>query len=494
MTAARPPNVLLLLSDQHTARALGCYDNGEVRTPHLDRLAAQGTRFDAAYTARPVCVSGRFTLYTGRYVHTLQTIRYPVAGAGGRPAAGLPALSVRERTLGHHFQAAGYVTGFVGKFHPVAPHTHGFDYYVDFGHYADYLGPRYETFTRGMRAVDSGCGVPWIDVFQEGRGSPWRDAPLSPGLPEVFDDEADHQEAFAAREAIRFLRAYRDEPFCLVVSFLKPHAPWAPAPRYRAQYDPDRLSLPPEPAVPPGEDAALPAPIRALGRRFWQPHETWPLPRPGHPDRPAAQRRWLAAYYACVTQMDAAAGAVLAALDELGMAERTLVMYTSDHGEMAGEHGLYQKFVHYEGAARVPLIVRCPWQEAAGTCSPAPVDLADLVPTALDLCAIPMPDPGGSRALEGASLAPLLREPARHTAPGKGFAFSEITQMGAPTYMARAGPWKYVHYTGGGERQFFDLAADPHEMQNPAGTSGGAAAESALRGRLLDWLPAHFAR
>jgi choline-sulfatase len=485
------------MSDQHRAAALGCYGNAQVQTPHLDRLAAQGVRFDAAYTPSPVCVPGRFAIMTGRYAHTVQTIAYPASAAGGRgrPATGLRALSVRERTLGHHFQAAGYVTGFIGKAHPVAPHTHGFDYYVDFGHYADYLGPRYATFASGMGAVDSGCGVPWIDLFQDGRGSPWRSAALAPGLPAVFEDEADHQEGFVAREAIRFLRAYRDEPFCLVVSFLKPHAPWVPAPCFRARYDPPELALPPEPAVPPGEDLQLPEPVRALGRRFWQPHETWPLPPPGHPDRPAAARRWLAAYYACVTQMDAAAGAVLAALDELGLADRTLVVYTTDHGEMAGEHGLYQKFTFYEGAARVPLLVRCPWAGTAGSTVAAPVDLAGLVPTGLDLCGLAPPDPDGPHRLEGASLAALLREPHRVTAPGKGFAFSEITYADGPAYMLRAGRWKYVHYTGhGGERQLFDLAADPHERHSLAGTREAADVEEKLRERLLAWLPAHLPR
>ena len=368
-TPPERPNVLIFLSDQHSARALGCYGNPQVATPHLDLLAAGGTRFDAAYTACPVCVPGRYALYTGRYVHSLRTVSYPHPDRPAEAPSGPAALSLRERTLAHHFREAGYVTAFVGKLHPVAPHTYGFDYYVDFGHYADFLGPRYETFARGMRAVDSGCGVPWIDTLHGQRGGPWSGAALTPGAPAVFADEADHQEGFVAREAVRFLRAARSEPdgtpFCLVVSFLKPHAPWAPAPSYAARYDPEALALPPEPALPAADDPALPAAVRQIGRRFWQPHETWPLPPPGDPARPAARRRWLAAYYACVTQMDAAAGVVLAELEALALTRNTLVVYTSDHGEMAGEHGLFQKFVLFDGSARVPLIVRCPWLPGA---------------------------------------------------------------------------------------------------------------------------------
>jgi arylsulfatase A-like enzyme len=128
----RPPNVLLILSDQHRADALGCYGNPIVATPHLDRLAARSVRFDAAHTHSPVCVPGRYALYTGRYAHSLARVRYPApdpAGTGWLESepGGLGAPSLREPTLGHRFRAAGSVAGFIGKLHPVAPHTYGFD-------------------------------------------------------------------------------------------------------------------------------------------------------------------------------------------------------------------------------------------------------------------------------------------------------------------------------------------------------------------------------
>ena len=155
----RPLNVLWLMSDQHSVRALGCYGNSVVRTPHLDRLAAGGLRFDRAYCAYPVCVPARFTMLTGRYPHH--------TGCTGN---GTP-LPLRERTAAHHFSQAGYATAFLGKLHPVDGQTHGFDYYMDFGHYYDYLGPKTAIFTAGMGAEDSGSAPPGSPSSARGPGS-----------------------------------------------------------------------------------------------------------------------------------------------------------------------------------------------------------------------------------------------------------------------------------------------------------------------------------
>ncbi|HEX2514840.1 MAG TPA: sulfatase-like hydrolase/transferase, partial [Chloroflexota bacterium] len=291
----RPLNVLWLMSDQHSVRALGCYGNPVVRTPHLDRLAAGGLRFDRAYCAYPVCVPARFTMLTGRYPHH--------TGCTGN---GTP-LPLRERTAAHHFAQAGYATAFLGKLHPVDGQTHGFDYYMDFGHYYDYLGPKTAIFTAGMGAEDSGCGSPWITIFREGAGhrSPW----VQPDAPRHNDtlavqqllEEPDHFESFVARETVRFLETYRDEPFFAVASFLKPHNPFAPPAEYAALYRPEEMPLP-EASVPgapcPGtEGQDLPPQLRS--------HRA---PGAGTPEGAAWARRFLAAYYGNVTHMDACAG------------------------------------------------------------------------------------------------------------------------------------------------------------------------------------------
>jgi choline-sulfatase len=454
----RPLNVLWLMSDQHSSRALGCYGNTVVRTPRLDRLAREGLRFDRAYCSYPVCVPARFTMLTGRYPHH--------HGAVGNRTP----LPLRERTAAHHFSHAGYATAFLGKMHPVDAQTHGFDYYVDFGHYYDYLGPKTEVFTRGMGADDSGSGSPWVTVYQKhlahpgGRDlSPWfredepkAAMPAETLLPRETLPEEDHFESFIARETIRFLRTYRDEPLFVVASFLKPHNPFAPPAEYAAQYKPEDMPLP---TWDPAHLQKVPRQARQRG-----------APEAGTPAGDEWARRFLAAYYGNVTHLDACVGRVLDALDELGLSENTLVLYTTDHGEMLYEHGLRGKFSFFEPSARVPLLARLPGRVPAGTETDALVDQADFVPTLLDLAGVePAPR---SRPLDGASFARVLSDPA---APGKPFAFGEYALNSLqPFYMRRSERWKYVYYTApattgsGPTEELYDPQTDPGELDNLA--------------------------
>ncbi|HUX86205.1 MAG TPA: sulfatase-like hydrolase/transferase, partial [Chloroflexota bacterium] len=418
----RPLNILWLTSDQHSSHALGCYGNGVVQTPNLDRLAAEGLCFDQHFCSYPVCVPARFTMMTGLYAHHHGAVN------NNTP------LPLRVRTVAHHFGQAGYVTAWVGKMHPVDGQTHGFDYYMDMGAYFDYLGPKTGVFTYGMGAEDSGCGSPWITCFrQPGEG---RSAWVPPGLPRHNDTlevrellrEEDHFESFVARETIRVLETYRDEPFFVVASFLKPHNPFSPPAEYAAMYRPEDMPLP---AWSPEQLAQLPSQVR--NRQY---------PNAGTPEGDAWLRRFIAAYYGNVSHMDACAGRILDAVDRLGLAESTLVVYTTDHGEMLGEHGLRGKFCFFDGSARLPLIARWPGQIPAGRRSNALVDQVDFAPTFLDLANIPSAP--RSQAFDGQSFAPVLAEPSR---PGKSFAFGEYDLPHRPFYMRRDERWKYICYT-----------------------------------------------
>ncbi len=448
----RPLNVLWLMSDQHSVRALGCYGNGVVQTPCLDALAAGGTAFDRAYCSYPVCVPARFTMLTGRYPHH--------TGCTGNNTP----LPLRERTAAHHFAHAGYATAFLGKMHPVDGQTHGFDYYMDFGHYYDYLGPKTAVFTHGMGAEDSGCGSPWITIFRdEGQQrSPWvpPDTPRHNDTLEVREllPEEDHFESFVARETIRFLEGYRDEPLFVVASFLKPHNPFAPPAEYAAMYRPEDMPLPP---WTPQHLTRVPAQARA-----------WAVPGAGTPEGDAWARRFLAAYYGNVTHMDACVGRILDALERLDLAADTLVLYTTDHGEMGYEHGLRGKFNFFEPSGRIPLLARLPGRIPAGARTPALVDQADFVPTLLEGCGV-TPAPG-SRALDGTSFAPALADPASE---GKAFAFGEFALPRRPFFMRRETRWKYVRYTAAGgategdagpDEELYEPEVDPGELTNLA--------------------------
>jgi len=469
MSDRRPLNVLWLMSDQHSARALGCYGNRTVQTPHLDALAAGGMRFDRAYSAYPVCVPARFTMLTGRYPHHTGC------------TSNVTPLPLRERTVAHHFGQAGYATAFLGKLHPVDGQTHGFDYYMDFGHYYDYLGPKTAAFTAGMGAEDSGCGSPWITIFRQPGElrSPWVD-PASPPHNDTLAvrdllPEEDHFESFVARETIRFLETYRDEPLFVVASFLKPHNPFAPPAEFAARYRAEDMPLPPR----TGDGAALPAQIRSRT-----------APHAGTPAGDDWARRFLAAYYGNVSHMDACAGRILDALERLGLAENTLVLYTTDHGEMAYEHGLRGKFNFFEGSARIPLLARLPGRVPAGSASDALVDQADFVPTLLDVCGLPAAR--ASRPVDGASFAPALADPGH---PGKAFAFGEFSlNTPRPFYMRRGPRWKYVLYTGGAPAEaLYDMVDDPGETRNLAADPANGPVREAERAALLAYLRAQGA-
>jgi choline-sulfatase len=454
--ATRPLNIVWLTSDQHSSHALGCYGNSVVQTPNLDRLAAEGLCFDRHFCSYPVCVPARFTMMSGLYPHH--------HGAVGNSTP----LPLRTRTVAHHFGQAGYVTAWLGKMHPVDGQTHGFDYYMDMGAYFDYLGPKTRTFTYGMGAEDSGCGSPWITVHRpptEGR-SAWVPAELprhndTLEVRELLAEE-DHFESFVARETIRFLETYRDEPFFVTASFLKPHNPFSPPAEYGAMYRPEEMPLP---DWSPTQLEGLPPQLRS--HRY---------PGAGTPEGDAWLGRFIAAYYGNVSHMDACAGRILDALDRLGLADNTLVVYTTDHGEMLGEHGMRGKFCFFDGSARLPLIARLPGHIPAGTRSSALVDQADYVPTFRD--AAGFAPAARSQPFDGRSFAPVLSEP---SLPGKAFAFGEFALPQRPFYMRRDERWKYVYYTdttaGRGPavtgattpaEELYDSVTDPGEFTNLA--------------------------
>jgi arylsulfatase A-like enzyme len=455
MMAGRP-NILLLLSAQHRADAMGCAGDPIIRTPNLDRLAADGVRFRNAYCPSPLCMPSRASFTTGLYPHNHGILD----NASGNL---LPYFPTFMRGL----QRAGYHTAGVGKFH----------YFLHDGiSDVDELHERVlaygfdevlETEGKEMSEVHRG---PWTrylaehgleqahrDDFRARRREhpPWYAGPSPLG-------EEHHHDAFIGREAVNWIERYEgDRPFFFWVGWVGPHLPWDAPGRYATLYDPNDFSVP---EIEDLRDA--PAAVRKRVEQFGLSRAS---------PRELAEMR--ASYYGLTTHVDHHVGRVVDALDRRGLLENTVVIYSTDHGEQLGEHGLIQKSVFYEGSIRVPLIVRYPARFGPGVAE-APIELVDLTSTLLEFAG-----EAPFRTCEGRSLLPLLDRPAIAPDGWRGAVYSELKGQ----HMIRTDRYKYVYRANETRQELYDLAEDPRELRNLSGNPS-AAVERELHDRLLAWL------
>ncbi len=462
-TGRRPKNVLFLLSDQHRPSSCGYMGDPYAKTPHIDSLARTGVRFDAAYCTNPVCTPSRASILTGLYTHNHRT------WSNRTP------WPFEIKTAAHHFSRAGYATGLIGKMHFVDAQTHGFDYRLDFNDWYQYLGPKTKLYADELGRPNSGSGLPQIDDLWDG-GDPWdgartldgRKGLVHVGRPSLID-ERDHFESFVSRESSRFLKKFsRDHPFFLVASYLKPHDPFMPPKRHAAMFSAAEMKLP---------DTWGKADVKRLPREIRDRIDKHgPSEELAGPD--VAKQR-IAMYYGNIAHLDECIGRVLGTLRELNLEKDTVVLYSSDHGEMLGEHGLWQKFVFFDPSAGVPLIFRVPGMTREGAVCRAPVSQTSIVATLLDLCGIAVP--GG---LDGEPLGPMLREPER---AGSGPVYSEFAlQTKQAKYMIREGSWKYNFYVND-MPELYDLAGDPKESRNLALESGHRGRVDEIKAKLFAW-------
>ncbi len=452
------------MSDQHKRDCLGVAGDPIARTPNLDALARESLRFTSAYCSNPVCTPSRASLLTGLYTHHHGSLNNSTP------------MPVDRRTIAHHFGAAGYTTALIGKMHFVDAQTHGFDYKLDFNDWFQSLGPKTKLYADELGRANSGSGQPEIDDLWRDFGDPWKGAreldtrqgSVAVGRASKIPEQ-DHFESFVARESVRFLRNYgkRPEPFVLVTSFLKPHDPFMPAARFADMFHASEMKLPD--TWGKVDLATVPAEIRESIQRN--------APTPELSD-PAEARERIALYYANLAQMDDCAGTVLRALHDLDLANDTIVVYTADHGEMLGEHGLWQKFEFYESSCGVPLIVRAPGVTNPGVCA-VPVSQVSLLPTLAELCGVPVRTP-----IDETSIVPQLRHP--ETLRNRPV-FAEYN-LGNPRakYMIRDGGYKYTFWTHD-IAELYDLKNDPHEMNNLALQPSHAAAAAGLKDKLFAW-------
>jgi choline-sulfatase len=437
-------NVLVLMSDQHKKDCYGAAGDLVARTPNLDALARSSVRFTDAYCTNPVCTPSRASILTGLYTHNHQawsnTVPWPS----------------EHKTIAHAFDRAGYMTALIGKMHFVDAQTHGFDYHLDFNDWFQFLGPKAKLYADELGQANSGSGLPQIDDLWRDEGDPWRGerekdgregAVAVGGISRI--PEQDQFESFVARESIRFLRTHgRKQPFFLISSFLKPHDPFMPSERFARLYRPEDMRVPD--TWGKVDLSRIPGEVQRSIRRNG--------PTPELRSEADAQKR-IALYYASVAQMDDALGKVLAALRELDLDKDTIVVYTSDHGEMLGEHGLWQKFQFYESSCGVPLLIRAP-QAPPGSVCRTPVSLVQLLPTLSELCGAPPMGP-----VDGVSLVPDLRAPGRTRQTA---VFSEYAlRTPSAKYMLRRGDYKYTFWAND-MPELYDLHADRREMNNLA--------------------------
>lgn len=449
------------MSDQHKRDCLGAAGSTAAHTPNLDNLAQSAVRFTDIYCSNPVCTPSRASILTGLYTHHHETWN----NATPWPPS--------HRTAAHYFGRAGYFTGLIGKMHFVDGQTHGFDYRLDFNDWFQQIGPKAQLYANELSRANSGSGLPQIDDLWRDEGDPWlgrrepdgRQGSVAVGGVSKIPEQ-DHFDSFVARESVRFLRNFgRQQPFFLIASFLKPHDPFMPAERFARMFRASDMRLPD--SWGKANLAELPAEVRNSILRDG--------PTPELSD-PARARERIAYYLANLAQMDDCAGTVLRALRELGLEDDTIVVYTSDHGEMLGEHGLWNKFQFYESSAGVPLLIRVPGL-GAGVCR-TPISQVGLLATLAELCGVP------AGASDSASFAAQVRDPA---APRSELVFSEYNlRTRNAKYMVRDGDYKYTFWTHD-RAELYDLRSDPGELTNLAARPGHEALAEQMKEKLFAW-------
>ena len=466
--SGKAPNILLLYSDQHNARVLGCAGHPDVKTPHLDQLAAGGVRFERSYCQNAVCCPSRTTLMTGLYCRSHGVI----FNGEYEKRPGLQGLP-----LAVHLKANGYRTGAFGKRHLGKVLDHGWDV-------ADStLRPDYEYGNENYWNWIREAGQ-W-DAFQSdwdaefgGRRKPSRAATLASRISRLTPEAT--MEAWTARKTIAFLReaSQGDRPFFCWSSFYRPHQPYTPLPEYYKLYDLKKLQLPASLCESP---AHLPLVLRQR-RRSNTP--CWDLAH-GAKD-PDLYRFFLACYYGCLTEIDHHLGTILQVLEETGQADNTIIVYTTDHGDFAGYHGMVEKAADghnvYEETLRVPLIVHYPRGGVRKAVCKDLVETTDLYPTLLDLAGLPRPD---HYDLPGRSLAPTLTA---GKPTGRKVAFSEnMLQITAVSDRYKLGLW-IKRFEPDYPDMLFDRQKDPLELVNLIGRPEVAAVERDLRQEIAAWM------
>jgi len=424
------PNILLIQADQVCAQALTAYSkNAVAKTPNLEALAEDGVVFESAYCNNPICAPSRFSMLSGQHTSRIQAFDNGAEFPGDIP------------TIAHYLRAEGYQTCLSGKMHFVgADQLHGYE----------------ERLTTDVYPSDHGWTPDWskpeerIDWWYHNMDSVRESGPCERTNQIDFDDEVAFR---AVRKVYDLGRSQDSRPFFLTVSFTNPHDPYACPKEHWDRYEDAEINMPEVGYLP---DDVLDPHSRRLRDAYLQ-----------HPDAATEEqiRNARHAYYGQLSYIDDKIGQIRKALADTGLDENTIILFTSDHGDMLGEKGMWYKMSFFEQSIRVPFVVHYPARFAKRRISNH-VSLVDMLPTLLDIAdsdSINTP----AAPLDGDSLLPLLNG---DKWPDDRCVIAEFFAEGScgPCFMVRQGPYKYI-YTEPDPPQLYNLETDPKELFDLAG-------------------------
>jgi len=426
--APNRPNIVYLMTDDQAWHAMSCAGNPVVRTPNMDRLAREGLRFTNMFVTNSLCAPSRAFFLTGKYSH-IHGVRNNEVAWRDQPI------------FTDYLKQAGYQTCFIGKFH------------------------------QGGKVIPAKPDI-WMGFTDQGV---YLDQPLRDFDGQVKKEKGHNTDLLGDR-AVAYLREHRKDPFCLLLWFKAPHRAWTPTERNQNLYADAKI---PHPASFNDDYAGRPDALRKTEMQV-------EIAKP-----PKSFDEWLKDYYRTLTDVDENIGKVLKALDDLGLAENTIVVHTSDNGFLLGEHHLFDKRLMYEPSIRLPMLVRYPrGVKEVGRTVPEMALNVDLAPTLLDLAGLPVPG-----EMQGVSWRPVLE--ARPTPWRKSWYYEyyefPAVHMVRPNRGVRTDRWKYIEWPAWhgkikqeqtdypAEYELYDLQTDPDEMKNLYGDPKGADKVAELR-------------
>jgi iduronate 2-sulfatase len=443
---AEPPNVLFIISDDLSAEALSCYGNMQSKTPNIDRIAASGVRFTRAYCQYPVCGPSRAALMSGMYPPAIGVMNNGMAdqftaNMGARP------------TLAQHFKEHGYYAARVSKIYhmripgDITAGVDGPDHAASWTERFNCPAPEWHSSGTHTHLTNEKLNMDPANHYSGGFGGAFY-------VVKTDTDGSEQPDVLAADKAIALMREHRDTPFFLAVGMVRPHVPLVAPAAYFEAYPDAAMQLAPQMAVD------------------WDD-----IPKPGITknsansglDSTEEKQQVLSAYYASVAFMDAQVGRVLSVLEELGLREKTIVVFTSDHGYHLGEHEFWQKMSLHEESARIPLLIAAPGVAPAVTDSLA--QQIDLFPTLAALGGLPVP-----QHCQGKSLAPVLRDAAADV-------HDAVYTCMRDDHLLTTERWSYIQY-GDGSEELYDLEKDPRQYFNLAGVAAYGGVLEEMRGKL----------